>query len=159
MQKYCHVPHGNRTQIWRDTTGVSGTLRSPAISLLNRTTSSWGDRINERPRLTRIKITCCRRNRIQSVCVPAIPDASRTGPCRFAMPTAPLQAIFGGRPRLRRGSPQGSVPVLLSLFCRRCRMGLSCPELIQLVFEHPDVLIQGVYLKKDRGIHPVLAFH
>lgn len=60
IRKYCYVPGGKKIQSSLDTTVVSGTLRSPAISQLNRIASSPGVLIHEWLRFTRTKITLCR---------------------------------------------------------------------------------------------------
>jgi len=60
IRKYCYVPGGKKIQSSLDTTVVSGTLRSAAISQLNRIASSPEVLIHEWLRFTRTKITLCR---------------------------------------------------------------------------------------------------
>ena len=107
IQKYCHVPQGNKTQSSRDTTAVSGTVRSPAIPLLNRLVSSVVELIREWLRFTRTKTTCCRTNRIKSMCDPTIPAVSSTTPRSAALSHAFLHAFLGGRPRVMSSHLRG----------------------------------------------------
>ena len=120
-RKYCHIPHGDTTQISRYTTAVFGSLRSNRISSLNISAISSGLLICTRIRLTRTNTEQNKQKRTKPYDDPCMPAESSTT----------HDGIKGDKIRsVHRKGPVHSPPcACLFLFIPQCfnRVHVRCP--------------------------------
>ena len=98
IRKYCQAPHGARTWISRQTTGLSGTFRSPWITSLNIRSISFGSHSWVRILITLMNTTCVPVKRMRSVKNPGVRELFRTVPLPVAILPASSIAFFGFGP-------------------------------------------------------------